>query len=290
MVLKLTVGGMANRQIARALDCAPATVDNILARLGRHCMLLHRHLCRNLSPPSDIVADGLVSFEYSQFFPFEHLIAVDRHSSFIYYHTDAPVRRSGRMTDPQKQRRAKLEKALGRPDPKAVENAMGELLGVVLQGAKKAIVRTDRHKAYPRALRRVDCEVEHRTTDSRRVRNQTNELFEINSLDRFLRHSSANHTRETLAWSKRRQASAERLTVFMVWKNCVKRRWELGRRQTPAMVLGLLEAPLKVVDILRERLFPSLVELPPRWQQYYSRAVQTPVLGTNRKHELKYAY
>ena len=288
-IFNLTTGGMANRQIARALDCAPSTVDTIVSRLGRHCLLFHRHLTRNMSPPGDVVADGLVSFEFSQFFPFEHEIAVCGDSSFILHFTDAPLRRTGRMTAAQKRRRAELEGLLGRPDPKAVEKAMREVFEVSLAGAERVILRTDKHAAYRRSLNRIRGEIEHRRTDSRRRRDRTNELFEVNSLDRFLRHSSANHTRETLAWSKRRQGSAERLAIFTVWKNCVKRRWELGRHQTPAMIKGLLERPLRAVDILRERLFPSRVELPARWRQYYWRLVQTPVLGVNRRHELIYA-
>ena len=285
----LTVGSMANRQIARALECAPSTVDNQLSRLGRHCLLYHRRLMQRASPPDDIVADGLVSFEFSQYFPFEHLIAVDNDTSFILHFTDAPLRRSGRMTAWQKRRRAELEARHGRPDPKAVERSMREVLAVSLDGAERAIVRTDRHKAYPRAFRGIDVEVEHRTTDSRRRRDRHNELFEINSLDRFLRHSSANHTRETLAWSKRRQRSSERLAVFTVWKNCVKRRWELGRRSTPAMLKGLLERPLRMVEILRDRLFPGRIPLPERWEEYYWGLVETPAVGRNRRHELKTA-
>ena len=288
-ILPLTVGGMANRQIARALECAPATVDRHLSRLGRHCLLYHRHLLRNLSPRGEVVADGLVSFEFSQFFPFEHPIAVDRDTSLILHFADAPLRRSGRMTDLQKQRRVELEAELGRPDPKAVERAMREVLEVALAGAENAIVHTDEHQAYPRAMRGLSCRIEHQTVSSRQHRDRRNRLFEVNVLDRFLRHSSANHTRETLAYSKRRQCSAERLAVFTVWRNCIKRRWELGLRQTPAMLAGLLERPLRVVDVLRQRLFPSRVELPKRWREYYWGLVETPVLGVNRRHELTYA-
>ena len=58
-----TVNGMANRQAARALKCAPATVDRLLSRLGRHCLLFQRHLTEHMSPPADIAIDGFVSFE-----------------------------------------------------------------------------------------------------------------------------------------------------------------------------------------------------------------------------------
>ena len=289
-IFMLTVNGMANCQIARVLGCAPSTVDNQLSRLGRLCLLFHRHLPLETSPAVDIVADGLVSFEYSQYFPFEHLIAVEKDTSFIRHFTDAPLRRSGRMTERQKIRRAELEAELGKPDSKAVEKAMREVFQVSLDEASKAIVRTDKHKAYPRALRGLNCEIEHRTTDSRRHRDRHNEMFEINSLDRFLRHSSANHTRETLAYSKRRQCASERLAIFTVWKNCIKMRWERGSRSTAAMLKGLLDRPLTVRDVLRERLFPGRIPLPPRWREYYQGIVTTPVLGKNRRHVLKYAY
>jgi hypothetical protein len=281
---------MANRQIGRAVACAPATVDNLLSRLGRHCLLFHRQLMQKASPCRDIVIDGLVSFEHSQYFPFEHLIAVEKATSFILHFSDAPLRRSGRMTAYQQRKRAVLEAQYGRPDPEAVYGGMREVLAVSLQGAAQAIVRSDRHKAYPRALRAVDCTVTHRQISSRVRRDRHNELFEINSLDMFIRHSSANHRRETIAFSKRRQGSAERLAVFLVWKNYVKLRFEKGCCETPGMLRGVVDRVLEVEDVLKERLFPSLVRLPARWVQYYWRRVQTAVLGVNRQHELKYAF
>ena len=193
------------------------------------------------------------------------------------------------MRDDQKQRRAKLEALHGRPDPQAVRRGMREVFEESLRGAKKAVLCTDKHKSYPPALRGTPCDVDHQTVSSKDHRDKRNRLFEINSLDRFIRHSSANHGRETLAWSKRRQCSAERFAVFMVWKNCVKRRWERGPLQTPAMLKGLLEGPLRIVDILRERLFVNRFELPPRWREYYYKLVETPVVGRNRRHELKNA-
>jgi transposase-like protein len=288
-VFKLSVGGMANRQIARALDCAPATVDNMLARLGRHCLLFHRQMVGQASPFSDIVIDGLVSFEHSQYFPFEHLVAVDRNSSFFIHFTDAPLRRSGTMTPYQKKKRQRLESELGRPDPRAVEKGMREVVQQTLTGVKVAVVRSDKHRAYPRVLRQVDCQIQHRRIDSRLKRDNRNELFEVNCLDMLIRHCGKNHTRETIAFSKRRQGSAERLAVLLVWRNYVKRRWEKGRRETPAMLVGLADRVFGYGEVLRRRLFPGLVALPNRWRDYYWRRVLTPVLGVNRRHEWVYA-
>jgi transposase-like protein len=288
-IAHLSVGGMANRQIARALACAPATVDGQLSRLGRHCLLFQRQQPLPLSPCRDIVADGLVTFECSQYFPFELVTAVDRDSSFILHFNDAPRRRAGRMTATQRVQRDRLEQQFGRPAPRAVETAMQEVLQEAARGAQTLVVRTDEHRAYRRALQALDCPYQHRTTSSRAPRNWHNELFELNALDTFVRHSSANHRRETIAFAKRRQGALERFALFVVWRNWVKRRWEKRCRQTPAMLLGLTARVWTIPQILGRRLFPGLVGLPPRWQQYYWRQVQTPALGINRRHQLKYA-
>ncbi len=194
------------------------------------------------------------------------------------------------MTDYQKKKRLGLENELGRPDPKAVEKGMQEVLAVSLYGAAVAVVRSDKHRAYPRAISGLNCAVDHRQTDSRLKRDRHNELFEVNSLDMFIRHSCANHKRETIAFSKRRQASAERMAVFLVWKNYVKHRFEKRCRKTPAMLCGLATEVLSYGEILAKRLFPTRIELTERWREYYWRRIETPVLGVNRRHESKYAF
>lgn len=290
LIAELAVGGMANRQIARALRCAPATVDLQLSRLGRHCLLFQRQVPLPPSTCRDIVLDGLVTFEHSQFYPFEILAGVDNDTSFILHFTDAPRRRSGRMTAAQKVKRQRLEAAHGRPDARAVVDGAREVLQQAVAGAARTLIRSDEHRAYPRALRGLPCPYTHRQVSAKVRRDRRNELFEINALDLFLRHSNANHRRETIAFAKRRQGALERVAVFVVWKNWVKRRWEKGPRQTPAMLLGLAATVLRFEEILARRLFPAHVELPASWQRYYWRRVPTPVLGVNRDHRLKYAF
>ncbi len=285
-----TIGGMANRQVARDLGCAPSTVDRQLARLGRHCFLFHWQQLLRCTPEGPIVVDGFESFEYSQYFPFHHNLAVEADSSFFLYFTDSELRRKGRMTDYQKQRREVLEQGLGRADPRAVERGMRELFEVVMRESSSAIIYSDDHRAYPRALRGQRCLVTHQVTSSRERRTTTNSLFEVNLLDLLIRHSSANHRRETIAWSKRRQCSSERLAILLVWRNYVKRRWEKGEPRSPAMAKGLFDRLLSPPEILVERLFRSRVKLPRCWSDYYERMVETRALPSNRRHSLHYAF
>ena len=110
-------------------------------------------------------------------------------------------------------------------------------------------------------------------------------------MDLLIRHCNANHRRETIAWSKRRQASAERLAILLVWRNYMKGRREKERGSpTPAMVRGMRDDRLEIEELLGQRLFRTRVDLPTRWSEYYDRAVKTRGLERERQHELKYAY
>jgi len=97
----------------------------------------------------------------------------------------------------------------------------------------------------------------------------------VNLLDLLVRHSSANHKRETIAFSKRRQSAAERLWIFAVWRNCVKSFSERKRDASPAQRLGLLPRRLTVHEILDRRLFRSRIALPERMRRYYDRETPT---------------
>jgi hypothetical protein len=286
-----TVGGMANRQIARDLGVSPKTVDDRLSRMGRHCMLFHWRHMEAAPPPSSLVVDGIESFELSQYYPFHHHVAVEKDTDFFVYFTDSELRRKGRMKENQKKRRCQLERQFGRPDPHAVRKDVTELLTVSLSQQSRATVFSDDHRSYPPALRTLRCEVTHHVTSSRAYRDRTNKLWEVNLLDVLIRHCGANHRRETIAWSKRRVASAERLAIFLVWRNYIKRRREKIRGSpTPAMARRMTDRVYTVDDVLRGRIFEGHVALPPRWTSYYWRSVVTRALGPPRKHALKYAF
>ncbi|MDH3197954.1 MAG: hypothetical protein OEO21_06915 [Candidatus Krumholzibacteria bacterium] len=288
-VLPLVVGAMANRQMARALATSPSSIAHHVSRLARHCMLLQAQHAE-VVVPREIAIDGFESFEWSQYFPFHHHVAVDVESGYFLYHTDSPLRRKGRMTAPQKRRREELERQLGRPDPRAVRKDVQELLERVCRGSRHLTVRSDDHRAYPPAIRALRCPTTHRVTSSRARRDRANPLFEVNLLDGFVRHSTAAHRRETIAWAKRRQASAEKLAIFQLWRNTIKRRWEKGPPVSSAMRMGLTKRLWGVGDVLAQRRFATRIALPPRWRLYYERRIETLVLGVNRKHTLTYAF
>jgi hypothetical protein len=277
------------RQIAEDYEVSPATVQDHLSRLGRHCLLYqHRHQPVVQEP---LVMDGFESFEYSQYFPFHFNVLVGKDSHFFYQFTDAPLRRKGRMTIKQRHRRAKLEEKLGRPDPKAIEKAVAELLRLALPGEQSITLHTDDHPAYPRAFKSLrHLVIQHIVTPSTDRRTPQNPLHGVNLLDLLIRHGGANHKRETIAFSKRLQGAIERLAAMQVWRNFMRPFSVQKRGPTPAQRVGAMKTKLSVRGLLVKRLFPTHVELPETLVKYYRRRVQTPALGVNRDHRLHYAF
>jgi transposase-like protein len=278
------------RQIAREFGVSPETVLRQTARLGRHALLFHVQNRSTSFIKEPLAVDGIESFEFSQYTPVHYHLAVGNHSHFIYGFTDSELRRKGRMTERQRRRREALETTLGRPDPKSIEKEVAALLAIVAPQPQYLLLHTDEHQAYPRAFRRVPhLQIEHLRTPSRAERTTTNPLFSINHTDSLIRHCCAEHKRETIAFARRRQCSAERLWVFLVWKNWIKSFSEQKKDGSPAMRLGIAKKRLTVEEVLKERIFPSRVELPQRWADYYWRRIRTRRIPNGRVHRKVFA-
>src|SRR5687768_7691894 len=197
------------RQVARELGVAPSTVQRQASRLGRHSLLFQRAHGPTGSPDEPIVLDGFETFEYSQYHPVHFHVVVGSRSHWFYSFTDSELRRKGRMTARQLARRDVLEQRFGRPDPASVRTEVLRLLELVVPPGGKANLHTDQHPAYRRAVSSlIGRRVEHETTPGRAARTHSNPLFPINLVDLLIRHGSANHERETIAFSKRRQGAA----------------------------------------------------------------------------------
>jgi transposase-like protein len=279
------------RQIAREFGVSPTTVLTHAARLGRHCLLFHERERPRGPLTEPVVLDGFESFEYSQYWPTSFHVVAGARSHFFYGFTDSECRRRGRMTERQRRRRARLEALHGRPDPRSIEREVAQLFSILAPEPQALDLDSDDHRAYPRALARLPhLSLRHRITSSRRVRTPENPLFPVNLLDLLIRHGSANHKRETIAFSKRRQSAVERLAVLLVWRNYMKSFSERKRDGSPAMRLGLSSRRLELREVLGERLFPSRIRLPQRWMEYYRRTTRTRQIPLGREHRLSYAF
>jgi len=298
---KLVTEGCCYRQAARVLGVSHSTVARHVARLGRHALLFHVRISKDLVLREPLVIDGFESFTRSQYFPFHINLAAGDESWFISHFTHASLRRKGRMTEKQKKRRIELELRHGRPDPKAIERSVTALVKEVVRRSlvgRALTLHSDDHPAYVRALNQLrlelaDCpEIKHHVTSSKKRRTQSNPLFSVNLDDLLLRHGSANHRRETIAFSKELWSALYRAGVFLVWRNYVKHQLENAPSEgTCAMRVGLCDRPLKWGDVLRRRLFPAHIELPEMWTDYYwGRVTTLPNESSGPLHVRKYAF
>jgi len=275
------------RQISREARCAPTTVMGQMARLGRHALLaleLHR---AGHEPDEPIVIDGFESFAFSQYHPLHLNLAVGARSHFVYAFTHSELRRKGRMSARQKRVRASIERTFGRPDPRAIEKGIVDLLRLTARTSGDLTVRSDEHPAYPRALGRLtDHRIHHEMTPSVLARTHLNPLFPVNNLDLQLRHNSANHKRETIAFSKRNQSVIERAALLILWRNYSKEFSENHGGGSPAMRAGIASSKISPKALLTSRLFPSRIRLPDPWRDYYERSVPTRRIRNPRSHRL----
>jgi transposase-like protein len=277
------------RQIAREMRVAHSTLQRLSERLGRHCLLFHETGRPREVPREPLVLDGFRSFERGQYWPMDLNLLVGA-SHFLYGFNDAELRRSGTMRPAQREKRARLEARYGRPDPQATRKQVEELLARIVPAGQAAVVRSDEHRAYPRAMKRLGDRVwHHEATSSKAARTTQNPLFPVNLADLLLRHSSANHKRETIAFSKRRQGALYRLAIFTVWRNYMKSRSERRRDAPPAQALGLIERPLRVAEILSQRLFPDRASLSGWLSRCYFARIATRAIPNGRVHRAKYA-
>jgi len=279
------------RQMAREARCAATTIMGQVARLGRHALLaLHAWRPRG-SIHEPLVIDGFESFAYSQYHPLHLNLAVGARSHYVYAFTHTELRRKGSMREVQKRRREWLEETYGRPDPKALRRDVAEVVRLAAPEPTDLVIRSDEHKTYPLAWKDLPTySIRHECTPSKAARTPRNPLFAVNNTDLLLRHNSANHKRETIAFSKRHQGVVERAAVLLLWKNFMKPFSENHGGGTPAMRLGVRERPLDLAEVLKERLFPHRVGLPEVWAGYYRRKVPTARIKNPREHRLARAF
>ena len=288
------VNGSGHRQIARQLSISHATVQRHVERLGRHCLLVHESLrsrARARIATEDCVLDGLGAFAGGQYWPFELTTVIGARSYYSHDFTVTEKRRAGRQRPDQKARRARYEARLGRPDPRGLKRDVLELVEASLPERVPIVLRSDEKKEYGWALARLPGHrITRETTHSKKPRTPRNRLFPINAHHGFLRHSGANHKRETIAFSKRLQAAIYRHAIFQAWRNLVKAASERRPYQTPAQRLGVTQRRWTAAEILGRRRFVTRMRLRPRVAAYYGGEVRSRFCAREREHALRYAF
>ena len=194
------------------------------------------------------------------------------------------------MRPAQAVKREILEARYGRPDPQATQKRVEELLRRVVPPGGVVELCSDEHQAYPRALKRLrDRRFLHVSTSSKDPRTPENPLFPVNLSDMLIRHTSSNHKRETIAFSKRRQSALYRLAIWVVWRNYMKDRSENRPKGTPAQALGIATQPCTVREILARRRCPVHQRISGWLQECYFGRIATRAIERSAVHDSRYA-
>jgi transposase-like protein len=285
---ELLASSMSQRALSRHFNLSCNSVQNRIDRLARQGLALHARLRKTLPPTEAICIDGFVSFDTSQYFPNNITMAVTKDSQFMHSMTHATLRRSGSMTNAQKDKRAKLDRAFSF-EKRALERSFQELLDALAETWKprpgtKYVLITDEKQEYARALARhfMEAFITHTTVSSKAARTSTNPLFSSNYTDRELRKDQANHRRETLCFSRNVGNMMNRLIVYMVWHN-YKKPYRISKkgknRLTHGEMAGIAKEAIAYERALlfRERAFLHRADIPTLEMRLWMRAFRTPL-------------
>ena len=258
-----------HRQIARSFHCAKTTVTRLADRLGRHAILFHARCNAQLPTLAEpIVHDHLEVFIGRQDHALGVGTAVGATSRYVYDIDPAPHRGSGRRPDRKQEDLTPVR--VSRPYVSSIRRSIRALIPH-LSGSERLVLRVDGRLDYSVALRdpalssRVTLQAfpnpergPKGTPRSPEAVRRDLAMFPVDSLHQLLRHSCADHKRETIAFGRRLEAIIGRATLMAVWKNCIKARSERAPdRTTPAMRLGITDERWRFERILARRLFPD---------------------------------
>ena len=285
------VAGSAHRQIARSARCAKTTVSRMADRLGRHAILFHaRCLREQISEP--IVHDHFETFIGRQDQALGIGTAVGANSWFVYDIDPALHRGSGRRPDRRRGTLLHPSKAYVR----SIRRTMRTLLARI-STSERLHCRVDGRVDYPAAVMgslasRVRLSVYPNPKRGPKGSPRTAEaqlrdwaMFPADQLHQLIRHTCADHKRETIAFGRRLESIVGRAHLVAVWRNFIKRRTERRPdKTTPAMRLGLATKRWEWDRIFTRRLFPRRERLSKSAQALYWKRWTPAMPALERRH------
>lgn len=288
-VFHLFTTGASNREIGRRLGVSEHLVRLRLKKMAQWALLKHTRLTESLKIQEELVYDGLENFAQSQYDPNHIQQVVGKDSLFIYDFNFAPLNRKGRMSERQKLHRHFLENTYGRYQPKAIRIASRRIFQRIYEKradlSNPLILYSDEHFQYQRALQRdlKHLKVEHVRISSQQTRNFQNKLFAVNHADLLIRQHVGAFSRETICFSKTPSRMIHKYVLFLVWKNYFRFQFvkkhklrEKAHQTTPAMDLGLAQAPLKFHEFFDLKHSLKQVPLNSDWKDFYFEKLTFP--------------
>lgn len=250
------------RQVVRTRGCTRNTVRHRLRLFGQHCQRLHQRLLRasRATRAHTFLLDELETFEHNRrLAPLTVPVLIERPSYFVLHAEVAPLPCRGRSRALERRNQAARAPRLGprRSGSRAAVARCWEVLAGWV-GERPLAVSTDLKPSYATSLReRFGTRAAHTPTSGRARRVWGSQLFAINHTFALLRDGLSRLVRRSWAVSKRGEWLRAHLWIWIAWRNYVRRITNRRRRETPAMVLGVLGQPMGLNELLGKREFPA---------------------------------
>jgi hypothetical protein len=238
-------------------------------RLGRHAILFHAR-CRKALPPvaERIVHDHCEVFISRQDHALGVGTAIGSESWFVYDVDPAPHKGSGRRPDRKPDGNAPFR--VNRAYIKSIQRTFRSLIPHLSED-QQLVVNVDGRTDYQVAVRAFDLKPRivlavypnpkrgpKGTPRAPEAIERDRAMWLVDQLHQLLRHSCAEHKRETIAQGRRLESIMGRAHLLAVWKNFIKSRSERRPdRTTPAMRLGIARTRWRWERLLSWRLFPE---------------------------------
>jgi hypothetical protein len=267
-------------------------------RLGRHALLFQAR-CRTHLPAltEAVVHDHFEVFIGRQDRALGIGTAVGAESWFVYDIDPAPHRGSGRRPD-----RTEGQNAQATPSRPYVDSIKRTFRGLIphVSENQPLVCNVDGRNDYTVAVR--DRVLRSRvalrsfpnplrgpkgTPRSPEAVARDLAMFPVDQLHQLLRHTCADHKRETIAFGRRLESILGRAHLIAVWKNFIKARSERAPdRTTPAMRLGMTTARWRWDRVLSRRLFPERERVSESARVIYQKRWTRGLPGLDRRHTL----
>ena len=291
-LLRQLVSCGSTRDMSRAFCATTSTVANRIERLARGAAALHAGVLQRIGVAEAMVIDGFQNFAVSKYFPNNINLLVGWSSGLLYDCDYRTIRRSGRMSERQKQRREQLEEHFLAPSNALVEGfrtLVDSTLRVrshLNRGSDEEPIGTlrllsDEKSEYKWALSRdphyrrmvASGVITHECTLSTEARTAENPLFVVNYFDRQLRKDLKECVRHTVCFGRNVNNVMQRMLLYRLYHNHYKAYRHRRQTERHESRVGLDEGWI-------ERQLARLYE----WRPFLSR---TPPLETDRQAWLR---
>ena len=262
---RLLVAKVTLRQAARTLGCNRKTVEHRLRLLGAHCREFQQQLLRRAAARGGLRGlfqlDELETFEHDRLLaPVTVPVLIESKSFFALHATTAPLPARGNLTARDRKRKAAREAREGvrkSGSAEAVQRCWERLSALAAPG-EMVEVATDCKSQYRRQLAATfGTRLLHYRAHSSEPRVRGSLLFPINLTLAMLRDGVSRLVRRNWGASKKRERLELHQWIWIGYRNYVRAKTNTSRGVTPAMALGVLGERLSVVELLRQRIFPS---------------------------------